>query len=505
MKQLATQQRQAAPKQKKASGSQMKGPRQAHLTQLAADANARAQSASANRTGLPARLKSGIESLSGISMDAVRVHYNSAKPAQLNALAYAQGTDIHVAPGQERHVPHEAWHVVQQAQGRVRPTMMLKERVAVNDDNSLEHEADRMGARALSVGSTAQRILAASALEASSAPVQRTVEHANITTPASAALVNKFFSDYDAAVQRAYRFIVNVPSLHGAAALDGHTAGWVLSWNNYLGSLQTSTLAARFGYAIESLVCDANSPLAGPRSISGHNVAFQVPAGGTRPDLALLAANGSSIAWLDITASQSGGHIFLKDNWAAKVANFAETTYPSLDPATLSLMRQNKANQNVNITPELLERRKAAAAVEYAKNKAYWRGLGNAWFKGENVARIKNASGYSREHARLVDNVWQDVIRNEMIHKFGHDIDMKLVPSILAAMDVPRDTWSFGLGASESEKLGELWLLEHAPRPVARRGVSMSSFLIIAAIVVLFLGLGWTVVQSMKPSGNARR
>lgn len=104
----------------------------------------------ANNTGLPDNLKSGVEALSGMSMDNVRVHYNSSKPAQLNALAYAQGTDIHVASGQERHLPHEAWHVVQQAQGRVKPTMQMKEGVPVNDDASLEKEADVMGEKALS-------------------------------------------------------------------------------------------------------------------------------------------------------------------------------------------------------------------------------------------------------------------------------------------------------------------------------------------------------------------
>ena len=103
-----------------------------------------------NNTGLPDNLKSGIENLSGMSMDSVRVHYNSAQPAQLNALAYAQGTDIHVAPGQEQHLPHEAWHVVQQAQGRVQPTMQMKDGVPINDDRGLEREADVMGARALS-------------------------------------------------------------------------------------------------------------------------------------------------------------------------------------------------------------------------------------------------------------------------------------------------------------------------------------------------------------------
>jgi len=109
-----------------------------------------------NRTGLPDTLKSGVENLSGLSMDNVRVHYNSGKPAQMQAHAYTQGTDIHVAPGQEKHLPHEAWHVVQQAQGRVQATKQLKG-VGLNDDAALEREADVMGARAMSPGGQAQK------------------------------------------------------------------------------------------------------------------------------------------------------------------------------------------------------------------------------------------------------------------------------------------------------------------------------------------------------------
>lgn len=115
------------------------------LQQLAAARTA----APAAGNGLPAQLKAGIESLSGIALDHVNVHYNSPQPAQLHAHAYAQGSDIHVAPGQERHLPHEAWHVVQQTQGRVRPTLQLKEAMPLNDDASLEREADVMGARAM--------------------------------------------------------------------------------------------------------------------------------------------------------------------------------------------------------------------------------------------------------------------------------------------------------------------------------------------------------------------
>lgn len=130
-----------------------------------ADAStATAELVTPNRTGMPDALKSGIESLSGRSMDDVRVHYNSSQPAQLNALAYAQGSAIHLAPGQEEHLPHEAWHVVQQAQGRVQPTMQLKDGVPVNDDLRLENEANVMGGRAIR-GRSRTEGMAASAIE----------------------------------------------------------------------------------------------------------------------------------------------------------------------------------------------------------------------------------------------------------------------------------------------------------------------------------------------------
>jgi hypothetical protein len=124
-------------------------PETAVQRELGEMANGAAVQKRENRTGLPDQLKSGIEDLSGYSMDDVKVHFNSSQPAQLQAHAYAQGTDIHVAPGQEKHLPHEAWHVVQQKQGRVKPTVQLKAGIDVNDDAGLEKEADVMGAKAL--------------------------------------------------------------------------------------------------------------------------------------------------------------------------------------------------------------------------------------------------------------------------------------------------------------------------------------------------------------------
>jgi len=112
-----------------------------------------ADSATENKTGLPDSLKSGIENLSGLAMDDVKVHYNSPKPAQLQALAYAQGTDIHLGQGQEKHLPHEAWHVVQQKQGKVQPTIQAFG-APINDDPALESEATRMGAKAMRMGAS---------------------------------------------------------------------------------------------------------------------------------------------------------------------------------------------------------------------------------------------------------------------------------------------------------------------------------------------------------------
>ena len=109
-----------------------------------------------NKTGIPDGLKAGMESVSGLSLNDVSVHRNSDKPAQLQAHAYAQGTDVHLAPGQEKHLPHELGHVVQQKQGRVAPTTQLKGEVPVNDSPSLEKEADTLGAKAKSLGASAE-------------------------------------------------------------------------------------------------------------------------------------------------------------------------------------------------------------------------------------------------------------------------------------------------------------------------------------------------------------
>lgn len=173
-----------------------------------------------NSTGLPDQLKSGIESLSGYAMDDVKVHRNSDKPAQLNAHAYAQGTDIHLASGQEKHLPHEAWHVVQQKQGRVKPTLQMKGNpsilrqaqhnatpmtgVNINDDEGLEKEADVMGAKAAQVSEekTSEKPLQKKELNSSSNPSQ--LKQKTDLTPGGLNMIGETHKDYPNKNARAY-------------------------------------------------------------------------------------------------------------------------------------------------------------------------------------------------------------------------------------------------------------------------------------------------------------
>jgi len=102
----------------------------------------------AGGAGLPAPLRQGLEQLSGLDLSGVQVQRQSAEPARLGALAFTQGDHIHLGPGQDHHLPHEAWHVVQQRQGRVQARAQVAG-LPLNDDPALEREAEQMGAQAL--------------------------------------------------------------------------------------------------------------------------------------------------------------------------------------------------------------------------------------------------------------------------------------------------------------------------------------------------------------------
>lgn len=99
-----------------------------------------------DNTGIPGHMKMYVENLSGMSLDDVRVHYNSDRPKQFKALGYTEGRNVYLRSGQEKHLMHELCHVVQQKRGIVKPTA-LEGGCRINDSVQLENEADQLEQR----------------------------------------------------------------------------------------------------------------------------------------------------------------------------------------------------------------------------------------------------------------------------------------------------------------------------------------------------------------------
>ncbi len=106
-----------------------------------------------------------MESSFGTGFSDVNIIQNDPSAKHIGALAYTQGKDVHFVPGQynpdtqtgQELLGHELTHIVQQKQDRVQPTntayakaSSVKEgkEMAVNDNPSLESEADNIGKKA---------------------------------------------------------------------------------------------------------------------------------------------------------------------------------------------------------------------------------------------------------------------------------------------------------------------------------------------------------------------
>lgn len=136
---------------------------------------AKKQDTKQNNTGIPMQLKQRLERQSGFSFDDVQVHYNSDRPAKLDALAYTQGNEVYIGPGQEKHLPHELGHVVQQKMGIVRANTKHSSGVEMNTEERLERQADEIGAGRIQYAVQRKAITGASV----HAPVQR-AGHGNV-------------------------------------------------------------------------------------------------------------------------------------------------------------------------------------------------------------------------------------------------------------------------------------------------------------------------------------
>lgn len=109
----------------------------------------------ADHTGMSGPVRAKMGSALGGDFSDVAVHTESARAGELKALAFTQGSEIHVAPGHwapdttrgRKLLGHELGHVLQQRAGKVSATAPLGG-AKFNDDATLEREADALGARA---------------------------------------------------------------------------------------------------------------------------------------------------------------------------------------------------------------------------------------------------------------------------------------------------------------------------------------------------------------------
>lgn len=272
---------------------------------------------------LPATLGRGVERMAGVAMSDVRVYRNSPRPAEVAAHAFAQGRDIHLAPGEERHLPHEAWHAAQQKQGRVRPTGSAGG-AAVNDDARLEREADQMGARALSPGMAGPGTPPMGSTQADGAagarsPIQRVIKLYNDgkgLSKADKASLLVIAKRLNREVEDATALLASDPMLTTLKTKSGYIKRWRATFKELIdtGSLP-EFFFARYGYAVETLAA-ANMP----KRIGGLTITTQVTKGATRPDFVVTNGEGEELGWLDITAYASKGHIFKKQHsgWSSR-------------------------------------------------------------------------------------------------------------------------------------------------------------------------------------------
>jgi hypothetical protein len=142
--------------------------------------------------GMPTDLVQGFAASTGHDLSDVNVVRNSDKPAQVGALAYAQGNDIHLAAGQDQHLAHEAAHIVQQREGRVQANTEVNGK-PVNTQQSLESEADTMGAKATQMKADGHAALQAKfATNPVSDVAQRYTQPIVASAPKTAMTITKF-------------------------------------------------------------------------------------------------------------------------------------------------------------------------------------------------------------------------------------------------------------------------------------------------------------------------
>lgn len=264
--------------------------------------------------------------------------------------------------------------------------------------------------------------------------------------------VEEYVGKLNAAVKKVWGMIILAPTLGEYAQLDGHTKLWVQKITTYgqtkkdPGGLHTA-----FGYAVESLVvCKAFLP----SPPAGVTIAQQGTRGSTRPDLILLN-NGNDVAWLDLTASSSAGHIFSKSGGWKQAVSYAEISYPSIGQTDLINMATSAVNSpNASFGSEIsyadYVKQQEQANKDLKDKLDAWKAVLTDALKEVKQIRLHTTDTSPRINGSV----------NVLTGIFGHSIDPKLANNIIAAVELNPKTYGFITGYSCNKSTGVAYLID---------------------------------------------
>lgn len=285
--------------------------------------------------------------------------------------------------------------------------------------------------------------------------VQREVPQKKISEGGDKVAITNYIAAFDAAVQKAFAYVLHKPSLPDFADVDnGHLQHWKETWTRYLLGSPTALPAAAFGYAVEALT----ELIFLPDPPSGMRATAQQTRGGTRPDF-VLSKDNVDIAWIDITASNSENHIYNKEDWN-RVANFAEVTYPSTNLGQIRQVAQSDEGKNFtidNFDPEAAKARLKRAQALQQFRREWWKGYGRALFPDP-----PSASSIFRDEVRRKFAVRKLNVQFGLRLKTDNADHLRLTGSVLYAMGMSPLTWGF-VNYSVSKSQGESFLMEYDP------------------------------------------
>lgn len=425
--------------------------------------------------------RTDMESRLAADFSDVRIHDDAAaraSAAEVGARAYTSGNHVVIGDGgSDRHtLAHELTHVIQQRRGPVAGTDNGSGLKVSDPSDRHEREAEANATRAMSgpPRGTAEDREGPTPRAAGETAIQRQIvqTHDSDGNDVGSAAFWTYANTVDAAVQWAYDYVVSAPGLGALAAYrntHGHIDQWLRVWNQQMTVGVPGGVSMQFGYAVETIT-EIRLQQTGGGVPAGYVAQTQAAIGSTRPDYLLLRQSDLAYAGaVDITASNSAGHIHGKIGWLTLFPRFCESVYPSLTPATEAVMRLNFLAGNVGpMTPQQAAAAQAQAAANIQERNRILASM-NAHFQNSmDTANIMSGGRLQRGGDPLmVANARRGAVQQWMQAQFNLG-DLRTAASLLAALG--HNPTAFGLeGYTASESTAVAFLNAHGQAWQARQ------------------------------------